>query len=156
MEPFTTLDVVRYHDLIKHYSDYRNSGHGIISEALVNNIIKKFKDQGAKDTLKYFGAWLHTGFTFKPNVQTAKIDIPFKTVQGIWQENEYMWFRDTFQSHLVYTKIVKWLFGGFKTRTLSNAKELFIVFAEILRQKFGYDEHLMCVLDDFVKRLNLQ
>ena len=159
MEPFTTLDVVRYNDYVKHYRDYLHSGLARISEALVNDIIRKFKDQGAKDALKNFGAWLRTGFIFNPNtshVQTTEINIPFKIVQGQWQEHEYTWFRDTFQSHIVYTKIVKWIFGGFKTSTLSNAKELLIVFVEIMRQKFGNDDNLMCVLDDYVKRFKMQ
>ena len=169
MEPFTILDVIRYNDYIKHYRDYLHLGRADIIEALVNDIIRKFKDQGAKDALKYFGAWLRTGFVLNPNtshvntshvntshVQTTKIDIPFKIIQGQWQEHEYTWFRDIFQSHLVYTKIVKWFFGGLETRTLSNAKELLIVFVEIMRQKFGNDDNLMCVLDDYIKRFNMQ
>jgi hypothetical protein len=156
MEPFTTLDVVRYNDIVKFY-DKSDSAHGIISEALINNIVSKFKDQEAKDAFKYFGEWLHTGFSLKYNTSqfhNMKIDIPFKIVQGPWQENEYIWFRDTFQSHLVHSNVFTWFCGGFQVRILSNATALSIVFVDIMRQKFGYDENLMCVLDDYVKRLN--
>lgn len=150
MEPFTPLDVAIYAQLSR--NTYVPPGLAV--ECVVDKVLRKTTNDQIKTELQNIGAWLHQGLSCcsKPGpINKELFQIPFKVVEGVWEPREWQWYNRLFNENMVPSRSL-WT-CCMPSHNLQNAKELFYVFAEMLRQKFGNDANLMCILDDCLKRV---
>ena len=154
MDHFTTLDVVKYYDMVQKCS---SAGFpiGYVVQYVVMKIINSMTDVSVRDAFKSLDDWMYVGMTFPKTMTDAKIVIPFEVKEGTWNEREYLWYKDIVDEHIVGERHFSLLRCGYYTRrTLADAPKLFHVFCDLICNKFKSDENLMCILDDLIKRVD--
>lgn len=147
MEKFTILDVVRYNAYLD--QEYKPSPNQIIRE-MTQKFVNRISDESFKKSLRYLSGWMYVSYRYKDTFNKDLIQIPFKIVEGVWKSDECNWFMNTFLDMIIPEKTTC-CFIPFTINKLSNPKELFYIFCEILRQKFSYDEYLICIIDNLLK-----
>ena len=148
MEQFTILDVVRYNAYLNQLE--KPSSNQTIRD-FTQKLVNKITDDAFKKRLINFSDWMYISYRYNNDKFNKNLlSIPFKIVEGSWKIEECDWFMDIYTDMIVPKKTTLCCFSC-KIKLLSNPKELFYIFTEILRQKFGYDTHLMCIIDDILK-----
>ena len=143
MEEFTVLDVIRYNSFVSS-GEY---GPKMILETMFNKFLNKITDDSVKIILKQFPEWIYISYRENQKFNKDLIKILPKIIENKWQAEECKWLLD-----IKYDMLIKRRICCCKYSVLSHPKELFYVFCELLRQKFGYDTNLICIIDDLLKK----
>jgi hypothetical protein len=148
MDPFTTLDVVRYeqtNDMPRDLAVYY-----IMSKIILNTHSPEMKQH-----FKHVASMLQVGIYHAVSgpIDKELFPIHFEIVKGEWEDKEWLWYKSMLNDSFVPVRSIVccWV----PVYRLGHAKELFYLFCEILRRKFGDDANLMCVIDDLLKRLEI-
>ena len=148
MDPFTTLDVVRYeqtNDMPRDLAVYY-----VMSKIILNTHSPEMKQH-----FKHVASMLQVGIyhAVPGPIDKELFPIHFEIVKDAWEENEWLWYKSMLNDSFVPVRSIVccWV----PVYRLAHAKELFYLFCEILRRKFGDDSNLMCVLDDLLKRFEI-
>ena len=146
MDPFTPLDVIRYEQTC-------SLSPGVSIYHVMNKIIRNTHSLEMQKQFKNVGAVLQNSinFTAAAPINKELFIFDFKIVEKVWEEKEWQWYITIFNENLTYKSsfISCWI----PVYRLCNPRELFYLFTEILRIKFSYDDNLMCILDDLLKRI---
>ena len=152
MEQFTILDVIRY----ERYRIHETSVPCTLLKTFINLIYAKTQDEDAKRSFKYLGEWIELSYNGKKqlNIDDLRSTLSnIKITEGKWTKDEVDWFHKKYYDSIINNpfKFSILCCCAYK-RILDKPNEIFWIFCEILRQKFGYDENMMIIMDDCLKR----